>query len=104
MGGLRREQRLRVLGELGFAVPDSGGWRERAGCVGADPEVFFPVGSRRRVRAQRICQGCTVREMCLADVMATEDPAMRWGVLGGLTPAERGRLFEQQRNDRKEVA
>lgn len=105
MGGLRREQRLRLLGELGFAAPTWGGWRERAGCAGEDPEVFFPVGSRPRpLRALQICRDCPVREMCLADAMATEDPAMRWGVLGGLTPAERAELFEQQRGDRKEVA
>jgi WhiB family redox-sensing transcriptional regulator len=70
-----------------------------------DPEVFFPVSSRRRpVQALQVCAECPVREMCLADAMATEDPAMRWGVLGGLTPAERDQLFEQQRGDRKEVA
>jgi WhiB family redox-sensing transcriptional regulator len=104
MGGLRREQRLRLLGELGFTVPASGGWRERAGCAGVDPELFFPVGSRRPVRALQICGDCPVRELCLADAMATEDPAMRWGVLGGLTPTRRSHLFKQQRNDRKEVA
>jgi WhiB family redox-sensing transcriptional regulator len=104
MGGLRREQRLRRLGELGFTVPTPTGWRERAGCAGEDPELFFPIGSRRPVLAQQICQDCPVRELCLADAMASEDPTMRWGVLGGLTPTERARLFELQRNDRKEVA
>lgn len=104
MGGLRREQRLLRLGELGFITPASAGWREQAGCAGVDPELFFPVGTRRPVQAQQICRDCPVREMCLADAMATEDPAMRWGVLGGLTPAQRVQLFEQQRNDHKEAA
>ncbi|MBC3191468.1 WhiB family transcriptional regulator [Pseudonocardia sp. C8] len=73
----------------------AGEWRRDAGCVDSDPETFFPVSYRREhlVRpARRICGRCRVRAACLADVMATEDPARRWGVYGGTTPDERAAL------------
>ena len=78
------------------------GWREAAACTRVDPEVFYPVdmspGSAAVARAKRVCAGCPVRKVCLADVMAWEDPARRWGVTGGLTPQERAARFARERS------
>ena len=38
-----------------------------------------------------------VDDSLLADVMAAEDPARRWGISGGTTPAERAALFAAHR-------
>jgi WhiB family redox-sensing transcriptional regulator len=100
MRAQRRERLTRLLAEIGFTAPAEHGWRERAACLGSDPEVFYPLDHRHgAAQARLICAGCPVRELCLAEVMSSEDPALRWGVVGGLTPAERSGLFDQQRRD-----
>lgn len=80
-------------------------WRVAAACAapGIDPEVFFPIdsgpaGELAVARAKALCASCPVRAECLADVMAVEDPAERWGVTGGLSPVERAALFERDRH------
>lgn len=100
--GARDHRVRRLLGELGFTGAGVAGWRERAACRGVEPEVFYPVGAGPLVRdavaeAKRVCAGCPVRELCLADSMASEDPALRWGVTGGLSAPERAELFSVQR-------
>ncbi len=77
------------------------GWRTAAACGPVDPEVFYPfdldpVGPAVR-SARRVCAHCPVLPECLSDVMATEDPARRWGVIGGMTPDERTALYARQR-------
>jgi WhiB family redox-sensing transcriptional regulator len=76
-------------------------WHLDAACTDVDPEVFYPLDlgpdSAGVVAAKEVCAGCPVRAQCLADVMAAEDPARRWGVSGGTTPAERAALFAAQR-------
>ncbi|GAA1189888.1 WhiB family transcriptional regulator [Pseudonocardia alaniniphila] len=76
-------------------------WHLDAACVGADPEVFFPLDlapvSHGVAAAKRICALCPVQAECLADVMIAEDPARRWGISAGTTPAERAALFAAQR-------
>lgn len=83
------------LGPLAHDPVTATDWRQDAGCAASDPETFFPLSYRPEelVRpARRICARCPVRAACLADVMATEDPARRWGVYGGTTPDERAAL------------
>ncbi|MBN9795136.1 WhiB family transcriptional regulator [Pseudonocardia sp. TMWB2A] len=69
-------------------------WREDAACAGLDTELFFPVDDRAASveTPRRVCRGCPVRAACLADVLATEDPARRYGITGGTTPGERRTL------------
>jgi hypothetical protein len=61
-----------------------------------DPESFYPLDldpdGLAVTAARRVCGVCPVRGVCLADVMASEDPARRWGVIAGLTPDERAEL------------
>ncbi|MBN9791166.1 WhiB family transcriptional regulator [Pseudonocardia sp. TMWB2A] len=66
-------------------------WRDEAACAGLDTELFFPVDDRTTSieTPRRVCRGCPVRAACLADVLATEDPARRYGIAGGTTPGER---------------
>jgi WhiB family transcriptional regulator, redox-sensing transcriptional regulator len=76
------------------------GWRDAAACTRVDPEIFYPVDDRPDALAVRtakqVCAGCPVRKVCLADVMAWEDPARRWGITAGLTPAERTARFVRE--------
>jgi WhiB family transcriptional regulator, redox-sensing transcriptional regulator len=108
--GARTQRLRRVLGGLGFTAPADSRWRERAACVGVDPELFYPVGTGEQLlvqveAAKRVCAGCPVRRECLADVMGSEDPGQRWGICGGLSPAERSELFAAHRaSGAREVA
>ena len=75
-------------------------WWALAACRRVDPEVFYPLdldpsGPAVRV-ARRVCAYCPVLPECLGDVMASEDPARRWGVIGGTTPDERAALYARQ--------
>jgi hypothetical protein len=68
-------------------VPD-----DTAPCRGHDPEVFF---TRHLIPyAKRICAPCPLRSECLAAAMRVEGEAgqYRYGVYGGLSADERGRL------------
>lgn len=88
------------------ATVDGVVWWSLAACRRVDPEIFYPLDLDPRsdgVRAaRRVCTGCPVLPECLADVLDSEDPARRWGVIGGTTPAERAALFARtrQRADR----
>jgi WhiB family redox-sensing transcriptional regulator len=76
-------------------------WRTAAVCAALDPEVFYPLDLTPTApavqAAKRICAVCPVQASCLLDVMAGEDPARRWGVIGATTPDERHVLFLAQR-------
>ena len=88
-----------LLAELlfdGQGVPD---WHANAACRDADQELFFAdPRSREQINAaKQICARCPVRSACLADVLAWERPAYRYGVVGGLSAEERRRLWQQLR-------
>jgi WhiB family transcriptional regulator, redox-sensing transcriptional regulator len=72
-------------------------WRNQAGCLDVDPEIFYPLDldptGPAVLTAKRICAACPVRSACLDDVMALEQPGRRWGVSAGLTPGERTALY-----------
>lgn len=68
-------------------------WRDEAACVGITPEIFFMPSTERD--SIKVCNGCTVKTMCLADAMTTEraeSDRLRYGVYGGHTAKERARL------------
>lgn len=74
---------------------DEGCWHHRAACRGADPELFFPVGSTgsaalaQIAEAKKICTRCPVRRACLVFAMTTRQ---EYGIWGGLTEGERSQL------------
>lgn len=73
---------------------------DNAACKGVEAKVFFPRGhsENRYDEAKALCQTCTVRGGCLGLVLHLEDFEDKWGVYGGLTPAERKEL--RYRRDR----
>jgi WhiB family redox-sensing transcriptional regulator len=80
------------------AAKASVSWRSRAACGGADPRLFFPVGTTgwgaftrpdavaqtdivvKADNARAVCARCQVRSECLAWALAT---GCRDGVWGG---------------------
>ena len=69
-------------------------WREVAACRGADPELFFPVGTagpgaRQVEAAKRICRTCPVQHKCLTWAL---EHGVTDGVWGGTTGEERRTL------------
>lgn len=69
-------------------------WRDKAACLTADPELFFPVGNTGPAvdqieKAKAVCARCTVSEMCLQYALETNQDS---GVWGGLSEDERRAL------------
>jgi WhiB family redox-sensing transcriptional regulator len=67
-------------------------WREDALCLGLDSRVFFPEYNAFESRwdeAKTICLLCPVRQQCLDLVIGLDEDCDRWGVFGGMTPAQR---------------
>jgi WhiB family transcriptional regulator, redox-sensing transcriptional regulator len=80
---------------------DPGGtwWAARAGCVGEDPDLFFPAGTSpaaldQTERAKDVCSRCDVRTECLEWSLDTYQDA---GVWGGLDEEERRRIRRARR-------
>lgn len=67
-------------------------WVTQASCAGIGWEPFFPGKRSTAIWARRICAGCPVRQPCLDDAMAAEDPRYRIGIWGGAGPRERNQL------------
>ncbi|WP_224387530.1 WhiB family transcriptional regulator [Pseudonocardia sp. ICBG1293] len=74
-------------------------WAAAAACRGMDTELFFPADARPEAAepALEVCRSCRVRGICLVEALLVEDPARRFGVVGGTTPAERHRLHRTAR-------
>jgi WhiB family redox-sensing transcriptional regulator len=69
-------------------------WRDRAACLDADPELFFPPGTTGPAldqidQAKLICHRCDVVEPCLKWAIEFGQDA---GVWGGLSAEERRAL------------
>jgi WhiB family redox-sensing transcriptional regulator len=63
-------------------------WWTEAACIGRTG-LFFATDEFSQRVAVTICRRCPVRAPCLVDVLATEGPGERFGVVGGLTVAQR---------------
>jgi len=77
-------------------------WRHRGSCGGLDPDIFFPVRTRGQAavqarRAQRICRGCPVIEVCRDWALQTDQDS---GIWGGLTERQRRLLLTSRRLSR----
>jgi WhiB family redox-sensing transcriptional regulator len=69
-------------------------WRNRATCLGVDPELFFPIGNTGPAllqieEARAICRRCEVVDTCLRWAMESSADT---GVWGGLSDDERRNL------------
>lgn len=75
-------------------------WITRAACVTADRALFFPTFTGGEFRAsiyddaRAFCRRCEVAEQCLEAILPHEGPGWRFGMFGGMTPAERDRRFK----------
>jgi len=75
-------------------------WRNRAACLGENPELFFPIGNTYPAllqieEAKVVCRRCEVVETCLKWASASGQDS---GVWGGLSADERHAL--KRRNAR----
>ena len=73
-------------------------WRADAACVGADLEIFFPLGDQahhnlQSAKAKQVCARCPVMATCRAWALRTSP---EFGIFGGLTAHER-RLVREGR-------
>lgn len=80
-------------------------WWDRALCLGADPEMFFPTSEVRNgfetpdvTAAKAVCLHCPVVDPCLQDAIDLDDD----GIRGGLTRDER-RAIAWRRPSRAEL-
>lgn len=64
-------------------------WRQKAECLDADPEVFFPEAGSNGLAAKRICARCEVKQECLDYAMVNR---IDDGVWGGTAAVERERM------------
>ena len=76
-------------------------WRDRAKCIGMDPDVFHPTQGGDHQTPKAVCNGedgdpvCPVREACLDYAVQLGTAAL--GVWGGTTDAERERKRRKRR-------
>ncbi len=84
---------------IGFHKPtdhseDDQLWKLDGACRSADPETFFPTRGEMDLiaKAKRICNGCPVKDECLAYGMEE-----KFGVWGGTSEKERRGIRSQRR-------
>jgi WhiB family redox-sensing transcriptional regulator len=65
---------------------DDDNWRVRAACRDAEPELWYPDNPRDAWLGVWVCNGCPVRQECLAYAQARREP---YGTWGGVTEWER---------------
>lgn len=102
--GARRTARIPVRRRRAATEDDMDrGWMVRAACRDQDPALWFPLERPGRrganapadsaYRAARaICDGCPVKDACLADALALSDFN---GMRGGHTPKQLRRLARE---------
>lgn len=78
-------------------------WRDEAGCLDEDPELFFPVGNTgpamgQTEKAKAVCRRCEVVDACLSWAM---DSGQEAGVWGGLSDDERRALKRRMARARR---
>jgi WhiB family redox-sensing transcriptional regulator len=78
-------------------------WRDRAACLGEDPELFFPDGNTRPAlvqaeEAKTVCRRCEVTATCLKWALESGQEA---GVWGGLSEEERRALKRRNAPSRR---
>jgi WhiB family redox-sensing transcriptional regulator len=78
-------------------------WRDRAACLGKDPELFFPDGNTgpallQLKEAKAVCRQCEVVETCLRWAI---ESGQNTGVWGGLSEEERRTLKRRNAPSRR---
>lgn len=70
-------------------------WTQRAACMNAEPELFFPIGSAGGAvdditAAKAVCARCSVLGDCRDYALRTRQP---FGVWGGLDEEQRRAIW-----------
>lgn len=69
-------------------------WTVDAGCVGVDPDMWFPEKGGRTSRAVlQICAGCPVRSSCLATAVVNLEDGIWGGVQERARSQARGQIW-----------
>jgi WhiB family transcriptional regulator, redox-sensing transcriptional regulator len=79
-------------------VADEISWKAQGRCVGADPELFFPVRGGPVEPARAMCRMCPVREECLDYALRNSE---RFGIWGGKSERERRRIRRSMERQRR---
>ena len=84
-------------------MPEGEDWRRGAACRTADPDLFFPVGTkgpalRQIEQAKAICRTCDVIEQCLRWAKETSQD---YGIWGGTTEDERAAQRRRSARNKK---
>ena len=64
-------------------------WLDRAACLQADPDAFYPEKGGSSRAAKRVCHTCPVQTDCLSYALANDE---RFGIWGGMSERERRQL------------
>ncbi|MGW7359425.1 WhiB family transcriptional regulator [Streptomyces sp. NPDC054802] len=93
-------------GQVPDTLPRADDWSQHGLCRSEDPEDFFKAAQEQY--AKSICLRCPVLVSCQREVMAVESgqsEEVRWGVVAGLTAAERAALdpIAEERKARREA-
>lgn len=73
--------------------------KPEAACIGADPEIFFPVGEIGSANllqieeAKTYCRRCPIKRGCLEDALIR---GTQYGVWGGTSEADRRNLLRRR--------
>lgn len=79
-------------------VPPAPAWQAQARCNETDPEAFYPERGGTNLAARGVCAECPVRAACLAWAVENGE---KYGMWGGLSEAQRGKLIVEYRRRQK---
>lgn len=88
-------------GQLPASNPSDISWKQRANCLGVDPDLFFPQRGESTSEAKAVCAQCEVRLDCLEYALGGE---RTFGIWGGLSVGERKRLRKTRNAARRAAA
>jgi len=80
-----------------FGIHAPAAWLADALCAQTDPEAFFPENGGSTRKAKRVCARCEVRPECLEWALTHDE---RFGIWGGASEQQRGRLRRERRAGR----
>lgn len=79
-----------------IVLPNEGEWMLESACLGVATSVMFPEPGKGTpyddTAAKALCAKCPVRDECLEYALAWPEASDRYGIFGGMNPAERRRV------------
>jgi len=68
-------------------------WKDKAECLDADPDIFFPPEGVNIHQARAVCARCPVQEECLEYALKHN---IEFGVWGGMSRKEREQIARKR--------